>query len=113
MEATDLAPKSPEGDFAPSLNVSKHTMLIPITEELQNICKKISDENLSVEEWCSIESDDMFQSESFIGGFDGTEKEFTFSYFDDREFWFQFSLVQANEISKGAILPLEGRIADK
>lgn len=88
-------------------------MLIPITEELRNICKKISDQNLPLDDWCLIESDDMFQSENFIGGFDATEKEFTFSYFDNIEYWFQFSLIQADKISKGETLPLTGRVADK
>lgn len=29
-----------------------------------------------------IESDDMFQTQNYVGGFDATEMSFCFSYFD-------------------------------
>ena len=76
---------------------------IIITDEFRAICREITTENKNLEEWADIESDDMFQNESFVGGFDATEMEFTFSYYDNenKEWWFQISLNEINEISEG------------
>jgi hypothetical protein len=83
-------------------------MVVPINEELKSICRQIIEKNLSLEEWAGIESDDMFQTNSFEGGFDGTEKEFVFSYFGDKEYWFQLSLIQVTKINNGEFLNLPG-----
>ena len=78
-------------------------MLIPITKELISICKQINDKEYSIEQWRDIESSDMFQTEHFCGGFDADESEFCFSHYTDggKEYWFQFSLLTAIEISNG------------
>lgn len=39
--------------------------------------------NLDLEQWSLIDSSDQFQTENYSGGFDSTENEFTFSYFDE------------------------------
>jgi hypothetical protein len=88
-------------------------MIIPITEELRSICKEIVAKNLSIEDWCLIESDDMFQTDFFQGGFDATEGEFTFAYFADNEYWFQLSLDDVDQIANGSEPLIEGVLADK
>ncbi len=87
-------------------------MVIPINEELKSICCQIIEQNLSLEEWAGIESDDMFQTNSFEGGFDATEKEFVFSYFGDKEYWFQLSLILVARINNGDFLNLNGLPAE-
>ena len=84
-------------------------MNIPITEELKEIFKEIIDKDLSIEEWGLIESDDMFQTKLFEGGFDNTEREFTFSYYGEDEYWFQLSLDTIQEIIKGVPHSIIGR----
>jgi hypothetical protein len=85
-------------------------MIIPIEQEFKSICIDIASKHLSVKEWSEIESSDMFQSVSFVGGFDADELEFCFSYFDafNSEFWFQLSLNQIKEISNGTHINLAG-----
>ncbi len=78
-------------------------MEIPINSELIIICKEISAENKSIDQWSEIESGDMFQSGCLIGGFDADDKEFCFSFFgeDKSEYWFQLGLSIANKIASG------------
>jgi hypothetical protein len=59
--------------------------------------------NLSIDEWRLIESDDMFQTSHFCGGFDAIENAFCFSYYDKerKEFWFQIDLEEAQHIVTG------------
>ena len=52
---------------------------LEVDEELKNICRQILNENKSHKEWDEIESDDMFQSPKYCGGYDAAEQEFTFS----------------------------------
>jgi hypothetical protein len=85
---------------------------IHIDEQLLSICSNIQKENLSVEEWAEIESDDMFQTENYEGGFDGTEKEFVFSFYGDNEYWFQMTLQQVKEISSGKLKSVFGIQSD-
>jgi len=61
-------------------------MQIPIDDEFLTLCEQILKEGLSLEEWREIESDDMFQSPHYEGGFDATEDAFCFSYFDPYAF---------------------------
>jgi hypothetical protein len=92
------------------------TMRIPITKELISICNQINDKGYSIEQWKDIESSDMFQTEQFCGGFDADESEFCFSYFaeDRNEYWFQFTLLTAKEITNGINTPeLIGVLHDK
>ena len=88
-------------------------MDIPIEPELRSICQEIQSKALGLLQWSEIESDDMFQQGNFIGGFDADEKAFCFSYFDQNksEYWFQFGLETAKEISQGYKPVLAGRPA--
>ncbi len=86
-------------------------MNIPIEPELRKICQKIIQKGFNIQQWSEIESDDMFQLGSFVDGFDTNEQEFCFSYFepDKTEYWFQFNIDIAKEISHGGIPDLIGR----
>ena len=90
-------------------------MNLKINNEFLSIIKQIIDENKTLDQWIEVESSDMFQSEDFCGGFDATEEEFCFSYFDENndEWWFQFSLVKAELIAKGKINCLKLRKSDR
>ena len=81
--------------------------------EFLEICRKISQENLDLNEWNLIESSDQFQTNKYCGGFDGTENEFTFSYFDDNniEFWFQLPLSDIKKVETGMITEIDIRKA--
>lgn len=71
--------------------------------ELVAICHEIASRGLSLDQWAAVESDDEFQSERLVGGFEATEGEFTFSYFDlaDTEWWFNLTLDQALGVAEG------------
>ena len=88
-------------------------MEIPITNELIKICKEIADKNYSEKQWAEMESDDMFQNNSFCGGFDADENEFCFSYFspDGNEYWFQIDISSAIQIAEGNKKQITGRVA--
>jgi hypothetical protein len=88
-------------------------MQIPIDEEFLTLCEQILKEGLSLGEWREIESDDMFQSPHYEGGFDATEDAFCFSYFDanDGELWFQLTLSEIMEAVAGKIKSIEARRA--
>lgn len=90
-------------------------MNIPVTKEFRELCLEIAAEKRSDEEWAAIESDDMFQSQSFVGGFDATEMAFCFSYFDPAgsEYWFQLTRAQVVEVAAGEKTTIEARLADK
>jgi hypothetical protein len=74
-------------------------MKIPVSEELITIFRNILAKNKTVDEWSEIESDDTFQTPSFCGGFDATEKAFCFRYYDKagEEFWFQLTLDEIDQ----------------
>lgn len=84
-----------------------------LTGAFLRICKQIVDESKSLEEWAEIESDDMFQNEDYVGGFDATEMEFCFSVFiDNNEYWFQISLEKVNDILNRTVTHVEVRQAE-
>jgi len=87
-------------------------MQIPIDDEFLTHCEQIL-EGLSVEQWREIESDDMFQSPHYEGGFDATEDAFCFSYFDSDhgELWFPLTLSEIKEAVAGEIKSIEARRA--
>ena len=89
------------------------TLLIPIPEELKHICKEIISSGKTNEEWAEVESDDWFQTETIVGGYDATEKAFCFSYYDSQgeEYYFQFTFDEVNKILSGKKLELELRKA--
>src|SRR5882724_1766754 len=72
-----------------------------IDEEFRAICREIRSQNLTIIRWRQIESDDMFQSKSYCGGFEACDDAFCFSYYDStgQEFWFQLTL---QEVEDGA-----------
>jgi len=68
-------------------------MKLILNAEFFEICRQIVSENKNTSEWAAIESDDMFQTDMYIGGFDSTEMEFVFSVFIERkEYWLQLKL---------------------
>lgn len=87
-------------------------MKLPSDQEFAAICREIRDENLTLEAWDEICSDDMFQSEHFCGGFENTEDQFTFSYYhaDGQEYWFQITLEEAQRIAAGEEVMLDLRL---
>jgi hypothetical protein len=89
-------------------------MKILVDKELLGIFKSILNRNLTLVEWIEIESDDEFQTENYCGGFDGTENEFCFSYYDKErtEYWFQKSLLEIQKINDGKIIEFEIRLAE-
>ncbi len=68
-------------------------MIIPLSDELIDICEAIADQAYTPAQWARLESDDMFQGVDVVGGYDASEKAFTFSYYDsdDKEWWFQLT----------------------
>ncbi len=71
-------------------------------DELRKICSQIVDAQRSEKQWAEIESDDMFQSPNYSGGFDADENEFCFSlYRAGKELWFQLTLDEATKVAKG------------
>jgi hypothetical protein len=76
---------------------------LAVDDEFRTMCREIVAEDHSEEEWSEIESDDMFQSESYVGGFEETEQAFTFSHYapDGQEYWFQLTLGEVRAIAAG------------
>lgn len=89
-------------------------MDIPVTEALRAICQEIVREARSDDEWAELESDDMFQGDSYVGGYDSTEGSFCFSYYSPggEEYWFQMTLYEVGLIADGRELRLAGRRAN-
>ena len=50
--------------------------MVFVTNEFRELCSTIVAEARSDNEWAQIESDDMFQTAHFVGGFDATERAF-------------------------------------
>jgi hypothetical protein len=90
-------------------------MNIQVTDEFRSICSEIVSQGKSDAEWAAIESDDMFQSQNFTGGFDATEMAFCFSYVDPSgvEYWFQLTHSELLEVAAGRKSSIEARLADK
>jgi hypothetical protein len=89
-------------------------MQIRIDQEFIMLCEQILKEGRSLEEWREFESDDMFQSARYTGGFDAIEDAFCFSYYDSGggEFWFQLTPAQISEIVAGNLKAIEVRSAE-
>jgi hypothetical protein len=90
-------------------------MEISLTGEFRQLCSEIVAQGRTADEWGAVESSDMFQTTNYVGGFDATEMEFTFSYYDaeGREFWFQVPLEDVSEIADGRKTTVRGRPAEK
>jgi len=80
-------------------------MEIKVDEQLKGILEEIKGFDYSVDQWAEIESDDMFQTQSYCGGFDGDAKSFYFRYFTKAgdQFWFDFRLEDITSLLSGAI----------
>lgn len=73
-----------------------------IDEELKILLSQIVEKNKTEKEWSEIESDDMFQSKIYSGGYDSDEQAFCFSlYKNGKEFWFQITLGEVILIVNG------------
>ena len=86
-------------------------MNLDISEEFRSICSRIIEDSRSLDEWIELESDDMFQTSNFVGGFDADEAEFCFSYFSStgEEYWFQVSLEEIAAIAERSKTSVEIR----
>jgi hypothetical protein len=89
-------------------------MKITVSDEFKTICENIIKENKSCKEWAMIESDDMFQTKSYCGGYDADEDAFCFSYYDmnNAEYWFQVDLEEINKILNNELTILDIRPAE-
>ncbi len=85
-----------------------------IDEEFVSICQEILKEGLDLNSWGFVESSDQFQTVKYCGGFDATENEFTFSYYDNngKEFWLQLPLTDIEKVVNGIIIEIEIREAE-
>ena len=89
-------------------------MQLHIDAEFVTICRQIVEENKSDEEWAEIESDDMFESDHYAGGYDADEEAFCFSHYDatGEEHWFQVTLAEVQAIAAGEERAIEVRLAE-
>jgi hypothetical protein len=87
---------------------------ITATLEFKTLCAQIVAEQKTPEQWAEIESDDMFRTPSFAGGFEAIEMAFCFSYYDSdrREFWFQLTLEEIQDIAAGRKKEIDVRDPD-
>jgi hypothetical protein len=94
--------------------MAKDAMQIAVDDEFRAICRDILAENLSPVQWAAIESDDMFQSEHYAGGYDATEEAFCFSHYsaDGEEYWFQLTTAEIQAVLTGRLSVLNARPAD-
>lgn len=89
-------------------------MNLQIDNEFVTICREIVAEGHGDAEWAEIESDDMFQSKHYVGGYDADEQAFCFSHYalDGEEQWFQLTLVEVQAVAAGERPAIEARPAD-
>lgn len=89
-------------------------MSLQIDDEFVTICREIVADGDSDAEWAEIESDDMFQSEHYAGGYDADEQAFCFSHYvsDGEEQWFQLTLVEVQAAAAGERPAIKVRPAD-
>ena len=83
-------------------------------EELRKLCAEIVAESLTEPEWAERESDDMFQTGHYCGGFDADESAFCFSHSrdDGSEWWFQLTLDEVGRVARGEAVQLNARPAE-
>ena len=88
-------------------------MKLTVTKEFLEISREIENRKLTLSQWREIESSDDFQTKNYCGGFDATEDEFTFSYYnpDGTEYWFQLSLSKIIEINNRVVTEIDIRNA--
>ena len=88
-------------------------MMLSVEPELKQICVKIVAQRWSEQEWALREADDWFQTERYEGGYDATEEAFCFSYYapDSKEYWFQVTLAEVEDIVAGSVRNVAARPA--
>jgi hypothetical protein len=86
---------------------------LSVDDELRALCLRIVEEGLDEDQWALSESDDMFQSEHFAGGYEALERAFCFSYYDASatEYWFQIPLQDVQRIARGEDMEIPVRPA--
>ena len=91
------------------MKVHQNRPQLEVNEEFRRVCEAIRAEDKSAVEWDQCESDDWFQTDHFKGGYDATEQEFCFSYYDTtgKEWWFQFSYEDVSRILDGELRYLD------
>lgn len=88
-------------------------MKIELNSNFITIAQAILKEEKTQEEWAEIESGDMFQEGEYSGGFDATEEEFCFSYYEEeKEYWFQIPLEKMSEVVEMKLQSIEAVEAD-
>ena len=87
---------------------------LEIDEEFRTICRQIVREGLSVEQWAARESDDMFQTRRYVGGYEAAEEAFTFSHYDADgvEHWFALTLEEVGQVASGGAVHIVLRVAE-
>jgi hypothetical protein len=83
----------------------------PMDDELRSICADIVGRTWSDAEWAAHESDDMFQTPRYCGGYDADEGAFCFSRYDadGSEWWFQMTLADVARVAEGQVITLRLR----
>lgn len=77
-------------------------MEIQVNDELKSICKDILDENKSAEQWKESGVGELYQTDSFCGGYEAATGLFSFSlYRGEKEFWFDLQLSAVSDIVNG------------
>jgi hypothetical protein len=85
---------------------------VELDDTFREIARSIIVGGKTEDEWSEIESDDMFQSGAYSGGFDATERAFTFSFYGpDGEYWFQLTLDEMRDVADGIRSAVEARPA--
>jgi hypothetical protein len=86
-----------------------------VEPEFVDLCKQILQHQKTEAEWAEVESDDMFQSEHYEGGFDATENAFCFSQYaaDGTESWFQLTLEDVQRVVGGELAEVDSRQVDE
>ena len=90
-------------------------MKLDIDKEFLSILQEIEKSSKSPAEWAEVESDDMFQSENYVGGFDADEMAFCFSYYnpEQQEYWFQVEIDEIQSMLEGKATSVKMTVADK
>jgi ethanolamine utilization protein EutQ (cupin superfamily) len=87
-------------------------MKFVVEEELIDLLSKVLAEDRSEPEWAEVESDDLLQTNHYVGGFDATEMAFCFSRYDGEiETWFQLTLDEVRSVVAGDLTTIEHRLA--
>jgi hypothetical protein len=76
---------------------------IVVDPEFIAICRDILTSGRTLKEWALVESDDIFQSGRYEGGYDATEEAFCFSRYEPNgdELWFQLTLDEIKQVAEG------------